>query len=91
MTKWSFIRALAGFTVSAVLTVIILYLSRFWIWKAPWGNEGLFGQNLFSPNGNAINGWLGGTWIQDFDILIWGAGALVALSLLQRLKDRLFS
>lgn len=67
------------------LTLILLYLSRFWIWIGPWSGDGLFGLKIFSPYGNMINFWLGGTWLQSFDIIIWGCASFVLLTLLNRL------
>lgn len=65
------------------LTLVLLYLSRFWIWVGPWSADGLFGYKVVSPYGNLVNFWLGGTWWQAFDWIIWGCGAFVLLSVLQ--------
>ncbi|MEO1608850.1 MAG: hypothetical protein AAFR90_05790 [Pseudomonadota bacterium] len=47
-----------GLFAAAVLTVILLYVSRFWIWRAPWGNDGLFGLRIFPPGGDAVTRWV---------------------------------
>jgi hypothetical protein len=71
------------------LTLILLYLSRFWIWVGPWSQDGLFGLKIIPPNGNMVNFWLQGTWWQSFDIIIWACGGFLLLSVLQRLAARL--
>lgn len=70
------------------LTLILLYLSRFWIWVGPWSQEGLFGLKIISPYGNLVNAWLQGTWWQSFDIIIWASGAFFLLTVLHRLARR---
>ena len=76
-----------GFVVCAVAAII--YVSRFWIWTAPWSNAGLFGLKDLSPHGDVLRRLLSGTWFRDFDIIIWGAAAIVVLSALQWLRARL--
>ena len=66
------------------LTLVLLYLSRFWIWVGPWSSDGLFGLKLVSPYGSMVNFWLRGTWWQTFDIVIWGCGAFILLTVIQR-------
>ncbi len=72
------------------LTLVLLYLSRFWIWVGPWSTDGLLGLKFISPFGNMINFWLRGTWWQTFDIVIWGCASFLLLTVLQRLAS-LFS
>lgn len=84
------LQVLAGLALTAALTLTILLSSRFWIWTAPWDKGGLFAQRIVSPDGDLVRSWLGGTWLQDFDILIWGIGTLAALSLIHWFKVRLF-
>lgn len=83
------INRFAGPLLALGLTLVLLYLSRFWIWIGPWSTDGLFGLKIVSPYGNMINFWLRGTSWQTFDILIWGCGAFVLLTLLQRLASLL--
>lgn len=82
-TVGTFIR-FAGPVVALGLTLVLLYLSRFWIWVGPWSSDGLLGLKVISPYGNMVNFWLRGTWWQTFDIVIWGCGAFILLTLLQR-------
>ena len=70
------------------LTLILLYLSRFWIWVAPWGPEGLFGLKQISPWGDNIRWWLRGTGLGEFAIVIWGCGAVIVLSMLQWITSK---
>ena len=85
----SYVRRVLGSICVIVLTLILLYLSRFWIWRAPWGDDGLFGAKLFWPDGNLVQGWLDGTWLAEFDIIIWGCGAVLLLSGLHWLAGRI--
>lgn len=71
-----------GLISAVILTLLLLHVSRFWVWVGPWSNDGLFGLGILSPYGNMVNFWLAGSWLQDFDILIWGCGAFLLLSAL---------
>ncbi|MEM7775329.1 MAG: hypothetical protein AAF732_06940 [Pseudomonadota bacterium] len=77
-----------GLIVTTGLTLFLFYLSRFWIWVAPWANDGLFGLKLFSPYGSNVSWWLRGTWLKDFDMLIWVCGAIVLLSVLHWISSK---
>ncbi len=74
-----------GLTAAAALTLVLFYASRFWIWKLPWSNDGLFGQKLFTPWGNVVHWWVQGTPFADMSLIIWGCGAIIALSIIQRI------
>ena len=78
-----------GIFIAIVLTLVLLYASRFWIWTAPWSNDGLFGLKLFSPYGDVVRWWLRGTPFSELAIVIWGSGAIILLSVLQWLASRL--
>lgn len=47
-----------GISAAVVLTLVLLYVSRFWIWRAPWSNDGLFGWRIFPPDGDAVTVWM---------------------------------
>lgn len=87
--KISSTKIVLGLCITILLTLILLYASRFWIWAAPWSNDGLFGLKLFPPSGDLVRYWLRGTALSVFDIVIWGLGAIAALSFLQSLADRM--
>ncbi|MEQ8824445.1 MAG: hypothetical protein RIC14_08730 [Filomicrobium sp.] len=89
MSFFHAIRHVIGLSIAALLTVVAIYLSRFWIWTAPWSTDGLLAIKALSPFGDRIRAWLGGTWLWDFDILIWGCSTILALSLLQIIARRL--
>ncbi len=84
----SIFHRLAGLIAAVMLTVLLFYASRFWIWKAPWSNDGLFGLKLFTPWGNVVHAWVRGTPFAEMSLIIWGCGAIILLSLLQRLASR---
>ncbi len=78
-----------GLASAVFLTFALLYLSRFWIWQAPWSSDGLFGLKLLSPYGSMVSWWLRGTWAEDFSLIIWACGGILALSLFHRLASKL--
>lgn len=87
MTGLRYLYHLVGLATVVVTTAFFVYISRFWIWTAPWGNDGLFGLKSFSPYGDALRRWLSGTWFRDFDLIIWGCAAIALLSALQWLAS----
>jgi len=84
----SFLHRFAGLISAAGLTLLLLYASRFWIWRAPWGNDGLFGFKLFHPLGNVVHRWVQGTPFAEMSLVVWGCGAIIFLSILQWLVCR---
>lgn len=82
------IRHLFGLVFATALTLLLLYVSRFWIWTAPWGNDGLFGAKFFTPYGNLVQRWLGGTWFSEMNFVVWGCGAILLLSVLHWLAGK---
>ena len=76
-----------GLLVSILLTFLLLYTSRFWIWQAPWSNDGLFGIKQLSPRGDVIRQFVRGTDLSVFDLLVWFAFAIFLLSFTQWLYD----
>ena len=82
-------RRVTGILIAILLTLIFLYLSRFWIWQAPWGNDGLFGIKALSPRGNVLRQLIPIKSLAVFDILIWFAVVIFTLSGLQWLKTRI--
>jgi hypothetical protein len=77
-----------GVISTILLTLILLYVSRFWIWTAPWSGDGLFGAKIVSPYGNLVQWWLNGTWFAEFSFVVWGCGAIAFLSVLHWLASR---
>lgn len=84
------LRHALGLLTAIILTLFLLYVSRFWIWTAPWSGDGLFGAKFFSPYGNLVQGWLNGTWISEFNIVVWGCSAILTLSSLHWVAGRIF-
>ncbi len=80
-----------GLAVVVAATLLFIYVSRFWIWTAPWNNDGLFGLKMLSPYGDIVRRWLSGTWFRDFDLLVWFCAVILLLSVLQGLWSRLKS
>ena len=83
MIRRILLTALAG-----ALAAIFYYLSRFWDFRL-WGREGLFGFEDLRPQGGLLARWLRGTDFAPFELMIWVAGIFLALTLLQKLFDRL--
>lgn len=72
----------------AGIGVVMLYLSRFWIWSL-WPREGLFGVTELRPQGGLLATWLRGTDFAPFELMLWAVGVFLILTLLQKLYDRL--
>lgn len=68
--------------------IVMLYLSRFWIWSL-WPRSGLFGVAELRPQGGLLATWLRGTDFAPFELLIWAVGVFLILTYLQKLYDRL--
>ena len=78
-----------GLGCVTAIVVALVYISRFWIWRAPWGREGLFEQAWLAPAGDIVRRQLRGTPFADNDILIWGGGSILVLTLLAAIASRL--
>lgn len=74
--------------LTACVAVILFYLSRFWAFSL-WSRDGLFGIKALRPQGDLIDGWVRGTDLAPFDLLIWAVGGFIVLTVLQKLYDRL--
>jgi len=70
----------------ALLGVVMLYLSRFWVFEL-WSRPGLFGLSELRPNGGLLARWLRGTPFAPFELLIWGVGVFMVLTFLQKIFD----
>ena len=79
-------RRIFGLVVIAIIAVILLYLSRFWIFNL-WGRDGLAGIAELRPDGGLLRQWLRGTPFAPFELLIWAVGAFLILTWLQRAVD----
>ena len=81
MSVGRMIAHVVGLVWVAALVAVILYASRFWVW-AFWTRDGLFGQTWLSPGGDLLRQQLRGLGIANYDIAVWGGGAIVLLSVL---------
>lgn len=72
--------------IIAILGVILLYLSRFWIFSF-WGREGLLGIAELRPQGGLLAVWLRGTALAPFELLIWALGSFLILTGVQKVFD----
>ncbi|MEM8656881.1 MAG: hypothetical protein AAF813_05980 [Pseudomonadota bacterium] len=82
-------RRLFGIALAAVLVTVALYLSRYWVFRL-WDREGLLGAEVLRPQGGLLGRWLRGTDGAPFELLIWGCGVFLLLTLLQAIWNRLF-
>ena len=73
---------------SALCLAGLFYVSRFWTFRL-WPRDGLLGVEALLPQGKLVGQWLRGTDFAPFELLIWGIGAFVALTILQKLYDLL--
>ena len=81
------IKRIFALVLVAVTALILLYLSRFWIFEW-WGRDGLFGISDLRPQGGLLGQWLRGTPLAPFELLIWVCGSFYALTWLERLLTR---
>lgn len=81
-------KRLLWLAVVAAVGLILLYLSRFWIWSL-WPRSGLFGLSELRPQGGLLATWLRGTDFAPFELLVWAIGVFLILTFLQKLYDRL--
>jgi hypothetical protein len=80
---------LLGIAIVVLLALVLLYLTRFWVFTDWWGNEGLWGFKDLSRHGDFLTRQLRGTPWQPFSLLLWLAGGFLALSLLQTVAARI--
>lgn len=71
-----------------VVGIVMLYLSRFWVFDL-WPRSGLFGWEALRPGGGLLGRWLRGTPFAPFELVIWGASVFLILTYLQRFIDYL--
>jgi hypothetical protein len=77
-----------GLIAALLLALILAYLSRFWLWPGPWPADGLFGLSWLGPGGDLLRGWLRGTPLSAYDLLLWGGLVFLVLTLVERLAAR---
>tara|TARA_R110002110_G_scaffold3151_5_gene16234 strand:+ start:2665 stop:2907 length:243 start_codon:yes stop_codon:yes gene_type:complete len=73
------LKRLSGLMIAAILGVALLYISRFWMFDL-WSQDGLFGIGSLRPQGNLLAGWLWGTALAPFDLLLWVVGSFFLLT-----------
>jgi len=78
---------LIGLSVISLVSLVIFYLSRFWIFKW-WSRKGLFEIDSIKPSGGLLGHWLAGTPFQPFELLIWAGGVFLLLTFLQKLFQK---
>ena len=81
-------RKLFFLAVTAMVGVILFYLSRFWFLSL-WPRSGLFGIEHLRPQGGLLGRWLRGTDLAPFELIIWAVACFLVLTWLQMLYDRL--
>lgn len=74
--------------IVAIVTLVLFYLSRFWIFDL-WSREGLFGLRDLRPQGGLLGRWLRGTPLAPFELMIWACGVFMILTWLENLVARL--
>lgn len=75
-------RRVIGLVLASVTGVILVYISRFWMFSL-WSRDGLFGVNALSPNGGLLARWLRGTDWAPFELLIWVVLVFLVLTFIQ--------
>jgi hypothetical protein len=80
-----------GIAAVIALSLVLLYLTRFWVFADWWGNEGLFGFKDLTRQGDLLTRQLRGTPYQPFALLFWLAGGFLLLSILHAVASRIGS
>ena len=78
-----------GITSVILLALVLLYLTRFWIFTDWWGRDGLLGFKELTSQGNFLTRELRGAPYQVFSLLLWLGGGFLVLSLLQTIATRI--
>lgn len=81
-------RRIIWMTVTVIVAVVLLYLSRFWVFEF-WSRDGLLGVKELRPQGGLLARWLRGTEAAPFELLIWVLGGFLILTGLQKIHDRM--
>ena len=78
-----------GIAAVVAMALVLLYLTRFWLFTDWWGRDGLLGINELTRNGDFLTRELRGTPYQVFSLLLWLGGGFLVLSLLQTAATRI--
>jgi hypothetical protein len=78
-----------GLFLVVLLLALLVYLSRYWTFRW-WDSGGLAGIEALRPQGDLVRRWLRGTPFSTYDIVAWGVGGLLLLSVIQSLWGRIF-
>ena len=77
-----------GLILAFLLAVILIYISRFWVFDL-WPREGLFGIEYLRPGGDILRRELRGTFLAPYDLLIWVGGGFFVLTVMEKIWVRL--
>ncbi len=77
-----------GIVVAFLLVVVLLYISRFWVFDL-WTREGLFSIEYLRPGGDILRRELRGTFFAPYDLLVWVAGGFFVLTIMEKLWVKL--
>ncbi|MEM8577070.1 MAG: hypothetical protein AAGF60_04395 [Pseudomonadota bacterium] len=80
-------RRVLALLLVALLGAGLLYISRYWPVRL-WDRPGLFGLRELPPQGGLLRGWLRGTPLAPFELLIWALMVFGVLSVAQWLVSR---
>lgn len=75
-------------TATALIAVVLLYLSRFWFLSL-WPRSGLFGIDALRPQGGLLARWVRGTDAAPFELILWAILCFLVLTVAQNLFDRI--
>ena len=78
------IRRVALLILMAFVALAIFYLSRYWPVRL-WERGEMFG---LPPQGGLLRQWLRGTPLAPFELILWGLGAFLILTGLQKILER---
>ena len=82
------IRKIVGWSLFALVALILFYISRFWDFRL-WSG-GLFGIEALRPQGGLVAQWLRGTPLAPYELIVWLVGGFLTLSAVEWLFSRLW-
>jgi hypothetical protein len=80
------LRRLLALVLVLVVATGLFYVSRFWPFEL-WTRQSWLGQMGWRPRGGMLMQWLRGTPFVQFELLLWGVGSFLLLSLTERLAQ----
>ena len=77
-----------GVVLAVLLFALAWYASPWWPFRL-WDNPGLLGMASLRPGGDVVAFLTRGTPLAPYDLMIWGTGCFLVLTLFQKVWNRI--